>query len=1094
MVTFAINGNQLDDGKTHFEQVSEKAGRALKNAQATFNYANQAAHRLRDHQEVVHDFGLNVLEQDLGFVDKLIKYYGTPYTDDIGTNKTYPIGYEGPDLYHYDYVDASPLLGEDAAETVEFDLSVLDHELMIERIDDARIAGKYDILGDVRFEAELEDFFEYELDDLNPEEDDNSKEISLSVSTRGLGLIKPETWVGNRHAYGQLQLDRADLVQKYGEMLVAVEEYNEYLYSVDRAYGSLTKNLSYMIASHEAETAAHEYILAQRIGIHVFESLAKNIEFVVKRAEAGAKIAEKAAKDAENPVFVTSFTGAIQAAVGTAFEFIISVLEATTTELELAAKQLEISIDSQEHELDELLASLNIDSTMKTFLKEYALLVNEAERRALVMKTSVEAYIAAQHRYQATLGEAERALDQFLAYRRRVAATVSKQRYDDLGFRIFRNDALEDFELQLELASRYVFLAAKAYDYETNLLAIDPLAGQQFLNSIIREDFLGAFDPDTGEPLVTGSGLAAILARMNQNFDTAIRPALGFDNPDVEANLISLRWELFRIPLEEEYDDLWEETLLRYVVDDLRTVPAFREHCLSGFPPDTGEPQPAIVLRFPTMIETGKNFFGHPLGRYDNNFASDRFATKIRRYDIWLSNYEQTAGPADLTSTPRVFFVPIGRDVMRVPTVHPGEPRYWSVLDQILPMPFPIETSALLDLIDFDVWDSAFGSGSSLLTRNRYGSLLANEVPRLQILEGWQSYIRPDYVAGSRAIGRSVWNSEWMVVIPGSNLSADPVDGINGFIYGDGSEESGVKDIHLFFDTYSYAGAIRKSAPEKGEVGMPNLADMDAETEDAYRRADAKLTTLKGLGTGPTLVDSESEMPPMLVYGKFSSAEDGGLVTDGQMEVLLRPTTVGQTVVESGDLANIAGLYSYNIAVPVEEAALSVPGRLRRGTLYQSEVTYIGDIAQSTSAILPAADYGKAVRMPDLALSGVDTGNPTFTPTPTPTPGGQDPTPTPTPTPWPRYLVYASQPISGFYSDIGQEAFQGAQLAVEDINRNGGIGGVPVEMMSLDNQSRVLNSINQIQTAIADPDAFGIIGGELNDNALSMAPYASNSH
>ena len=39
-----------------------------------------------------------------------------------------------------------------------------------------------------------------------------------------------------------------------------------------------------------------------------------------------------------------------------------------------------------------------------------------------------------------------------------------------MAFRIFRNDALQKYRAQFDLAARYVYLAAKAYDYETNLL------------------------------------------------------------------------------------------------------------------------------------------------------------------------------------------------------------------------------------------------------------------------------------------------------------------------------------------------------------------------------------------------------------------------------------------------------------------------------------------------------------------------------------------------------------------------------------------------------------------------------------------------
>ena len=48
-------------------------------------------------------------------------------------------------------------------------------------------------------------------------------------------------------------------------------------------------------------------------------------------------------------------------------------------------------------------------------------------------------------------------------------------------------------------------------------------------------------------------------------------------------------------------------------------------------------------------------------------------------------------------------------------------------------------------------------------------------------------------------IGRSIWNSQWKLVIPGITLLADPNQGLDRFI-------NSVRDIKLYFVTYSYSG------------------------------------------------------------------------------------------------------------------------------------------------------------------------------------------------------------------------------------------------------------------------------------------------
>jgi hypothetical protein len=65
----------------------------------------------------------------------------------------------------------------------------------------------------------------------------------------------------------------------------------------------------------------------------------------------------------------------------------------------------------------------------------------------------------------------------------------------------------------------------------------------------------------------------------------------------------------------------------------------------------------------------------------------------------------------------------------------------------------------------------------------------------------------------SRLVGRSVWNTRWLLIIPGQALLYDPDEGLDTFI--DGPEVIGglgertgygISDIKLFFHTYAYSG------------------------------------------------------------------------------------------------------------------------------------------------------------------------------------------------------------------------------------------------------------------------------------------------
>ena len=61
------------------------------------------------------------------------------------------------------------------------------------------------------------------------------------------------------------------------------------------------------------------------------------------------------------------------------------------------------------------------------------------------------------------------------------------------------------------------------------------------------------------------------------------------------------------------------------------------------------------------------------------------------------------------------------------------------------------------------------------------------------------AYTTAETTTNSRLIGRSVWNTEWLLIIPGGTLLFDPDTGLDTFL-------NEVTDIKLFFQTYSYTG------------------------------------------------------------------------------------------------------------------------------------------------------------------------------------------------------------------------------------------------------------------------------------------------
>ena len=53
----------------------------------------------------------------------------------------------------------------------------------------------------------------------------------------------------------------------------------------------------------------------------------------------------------------------------------------------------------------------------------------------------------------------------------------------------------------------------------------------------------------------------------------------------------------------------------------------------------------------------------------------------------------------------------------------------------------------------------------------------------------------------SRLVARSVWNTKWLLIIPGQTLGADANASLTELL-----GASGIKDIHIVFKTFGYSG------------------------------------------------------------------------------------------------------------------------------------------------------------------------------------------------------------------------------------------------------------------------------------------------
>jgi hypothetical protein len=410
---------------------------------------------------------------------------------------------------------------------------------------------------------------------------------------------------------------------------------------------------------------------------------------------------------------------------------------------------------------------------------------------------------AAQAKVESVIAEAERIIDERTLERAQAADSITKERYGDMFLRLARNNALSRYSSQFDLAQKYAYLAAQAYDYETGLLSSDPKSADQFLARIVGARTLGEFDA-SGKPVVASNaakgdgGLAAVLAEMDENW-LVLKPRLGINNPQPYATWFSLRHDLFRIYGDEAGDKAWKKELRKYVVEDLNEVAEFRHYCqkLSG---STVQKEPGLVIPFSSLIAHGYNFFGEKLIGGDSAFDSTYFATHIDSAGVHFEGFDDTC----LAKTPTAYLVPVGED--RMTAVGDSDTVLsWKVVDQTIPAPYAIGATELNDPDWTPLYDGATGGNDVGARIRRHPSFRAyygkvGEMPKDSELDC------------KRLIGRSAWNTRWLLIIPAGSLGNDREAALSTFINGvdsnrDGKPDyKGIHDIKLGLKTYSTSG------------------------------------------------------------------------------------------------------------------------------------------------------------------------------------------------------------------------------------------------------------------------------------------------
>jgi hypothetical protein len=794
-LAFDIDPSLASGGQTHFEQIYGRAVTALNNAKATFDNANQFNNLIRNVANSEASFRDKIYEQDLAYRNQLIEIFGTPYDGTIGSGKIYPPGYQGPDTMLYMYVPINNVNDDTVPQPPAAFYNAYLNE--INTSDDVHFIPGVDNSWKERYKLTFLDgtkitnsinYTDFTDTNANPlvATLDN---FDLPIMASGYTFIAPQDW-GIRGSPGELQRIITQMVQAQASLTTAI-------YNWDNTQSSMLQSLQLLNAKFEynkkirdnmkGKVAYDGVIGALKLGFKVTSAIN---EFSAELAEGlGDSVASAFPANTPTAGLAVSLGDALapaRAAIKgaflgtketfTGFKLIFDKL-ADGTELaqSIGDAIFDLVKDGDERDLDVIQSLLEIQSNAS----------NEAGDRLAVFK-QLQILAELSDQYRTVLSKGNSLIEERTAFNKRVAAHTQGSRYEDMTFRVSRNAALEKYRSAFDLAARYAYLAGTAYDYDLNIAWDDAGSPAAILSDIVRQRTIGLVSGS--QPQVGAGGLAEELAMLKANYET-LKTRMGLNNPQVENATFSLRKEGLRILGSSASDTNWSQTLRNAQIykTDLWQVPEFRRYC-RPFSSATNGPQPGLVIPFSTQIRPNKNFFGWPLGGGDSSYDPSVYATKIASVGIWFSGYDTV----NLPQTPRVYLVPVGKDIMSVPTSQDLSVRLWDVMDQSIPVPYPSITANLSN----PAWKPLTDSLNGLFgDERRYSSFRAFGFAGSQPSSYEQSTITFD----SRLIGRSAWNTKWLLIIPGATLNSDPNHGLDLFI-------NSVKDINVIINSYGYSG------------------------------------------------------------------------------------------------------------------------------------------------------------------------------------------------------------------------------------------------------------------------------------------------
>jgi hypothetical protein len=786
-------GTRAVQGLTHFEQIYERALTAGKNAVEILKFATNTENKLRHVADDTNSLITEALRQDLDYRNRLIEIFGRPYDGTIGFGKVYPEGYLGPDTVLYAYLDRVKIDKIVPQVKKEADTSTVHFNRVYARTKGAMnnqvMVNLYSGVWADSATVNRQEAFETLIGDNNYELETEVGDLSVPYDTASkYGFVADPAW-GQRTSYGRAQRALEEMLLAEIALDQAMIDYIGFLQDWEVKTQRILSELELFQEIERLRTKI-ENIRSITNGVIL------DVETLIGSIEIGLNIledtTEAVASAAPSSVGFSVDVGAIARGIS------LGAAVAAKSPIQVVKDVKDLGKAIAEYARDESMAGVERQIVRAEQISNLEGLVEglvnlsggDQPKRDAIGMAAQELEIKKQE-YFTAVSEGFRILREREAFNKVLAAKVQKNRYQDMIVRISRNEVMGRYQSAFNLAARYTWLAAKAYDYETSLDPGHPAAATQVFDRIVKTRQLGLWED--GAPKPGQGGLGEILALLNGSYQ-AIEGQIGLNSVQIGNEGISMRSEHFRIGPPStaggtaSSDARWEDGLKARIVPDLWQLPEFRQHCRPFADPVAG-PQPGLVIRFSSTIEPGMNFFGRPLAAGDHAYSSSQFATRIATAGVQLEGYPAT----ELAATPRGYLIPIGTDYFRVSTSTNPVTRMWTVRETRIPVPFTMNQSQIMSpgyIPSLDGVDGAYNELRRHADFRMYHGNDLNPDGDLDVDDDEQS---------TRLIARSIWNSDWLLIIPGAGLHGDPNYGLNQF-----AEK--VSDIKLNFKTYSHNG------------------------------------------------------------------------------------------------------------------------------------------------------------------------------------------------------------------------------------------------------------------------------------------------